>query len=344
MNDCFFKEVISLEQIEIPSEHLKTQRRSVPRPNDVFHTRVYGKWILAGEHTVLRGGSALVFPVFQKFVEFTYKWTPLFFDFSTFDAQEAGASGELSVEFTGEQSSEWEVVFWAALEKALGLIGRTRSHVGGNLRVDSHLPVGAGLGASAALCVGIARLFTYLGWLNSSEQFEFARNLENVFHGESSGADIAASSLGQGILFERNQAPKPLKMTWTPKWYLTYSGRRGITAECVAKVKDLLASQPQRMAQIDELMRQSVAMATRALAGPKESGIQLLAEAICQAARCFEAWGLMDENLVKERDRLHNAGALASKPTGSGNGGFVLSLWSTEPPTDGLGQMINLGS
>lgn len=31
-----------------------------------FQTTTYGKWILAGEHAVLRGHSALVFPIKEK--------------------------------------------------------------------------------------------------------------------------------------------------------------------------------------------------------------------------------------------------------------------------------------
>jgi len=34
--------------------------------------RAYGKWILTGEHAVLRGCPALVFPLQQQFMEFTY--------------------------------------------------------------------------------------------------------------------------------------------------------------------------------------------------------------------------------------------------------------------------------
>ena len=34
---------------------------------------------------------------------------------------------------------------------------------------------------------------------------------------------------------------------------------------------------------------------------------------------------------------LKNAGAIAVKPTGSGGGGFVVSLWDKQPPPPDLG-------
>lgn len=38
-----------------------------------FQTTTHGKWILAGEHTVLRGHGALVFPILGKKLTLSYK-------------------------------------------------------------------------------------------------------------------------------------------------------------------------------------------------------------------------------------------------------------------------------
>jgi mevalonate kinase len=39
-------------------------------------------------------------------------------------------------------------------------------------------------------------------------------------------------------------------------------------------------------------------------------------------------------------EMLKKAGAVAVKPTGSGGGGYVLSLWTTQPPEELLSKLI----
>ncbi len=54
--------------------------------------------------------------------------------------------------------------------------------------------------------------------------------------------------------------------------------------------------------------------------------------AIRKSNQCFEQWGLITENVKQHQAKLIEAGALAVKLTGSGGGGYVLSLWPSNPP------------
>ena len=163
--------------------------------------------------------------------------------------------------------------------------------------------------------------------------FKFARMLEDCFHGQSSGLDIAgASAPPEGVYF-KSGVTTPITATWKPHWYLSYSGEPGITSECIQHVQALWQHDKSRAEALDEHMAGSVLQARDALMNTAPNATQHLANAIAQAASCFEAWGLINPALDTHMKALCDAGALAVKPTGSGGGGYILSLWESAPPS-----------
>lgn len=293
----------------------------------MMETTVYGKFILAGEHAVLRGCPALVFPVFARSLHLKF---------------EDDGTG-LSAEFAGEHGGEMRLLFWGVMEKALEVTGRKRQDITGHFHITNNVPVGAGLGASATLCVAVGRWFQWKGWIAEPEVLEFCRQLENLFHGESSGADIAVAISGRGIHYERNGERYTVDTAWVPEWYLSYSGKRGVTSECISKVKSLWATDPKLGEKIDRDMREAVGLAEEALRlQDADRGFDLLADAINRARSCFEHWGLASGEAGQHLQMLMNHGAYAVKPTGSGDGGYVLSLWRKPPPAELRSQLISL--
>ncbi len=278
-----------------------------------FEVRVPGKWILAGEHAVLRGSPALVFPLKSRSLELVYH----------------SSNAELELELFGEHGPDLKLLVWGVLEKACELKSISRSSLTGTLKLKSSLPLGAGLGASAALCVAMSHWFVFQKIITTSEQYEFARTLENLFHGESSGVDIAVALSQAPLKFIRGQLPEALMTTWKPKWYLSYSGKRGVTLDCVKQVKELFKTNEHLSLEIDAEMERSVMLASNALMMNEKEGFPLLKEAIENANICFHKWGL---DIPSHQNKLMEAGANATKPTGSGGGGYVLSLWDQEPP------------
>ncbi|WP_413294254.1 mevalonate kinase [Bdellovibrio sp. HCB185ZH] len=289
-----------------------------------FQCTAYGKWILAGEHSVIRGYPSLVFPIPSRTLELEYK----------------AGDHPLQLELRGDHGQELQLLIWGVLERAFQLKGISRQNLTGTLYMDSSLPVGAGMGASAALCVALTRWLGHLGYVQESEYFDFARNLEDLFHGESSGIDIAVALSGEGLRFVRNGERKQITPKWKPRWYISYSGKRGVTVDAVNKVKDLLAKQPPTGQQIDLNMAKAVETAQQALMMDEEQGRKALVQAIEMGADCFERWGLNDGAPANHIQWLRDQGAIAVKPTGSGGGGYVISLWDKEPTAEALKELI----
>lgn len=283
-----------------------------------------GKWILAGEHSVLRGCPALVLPVTSCTLKVEYQ----------------AGSQPLAAQFSGESAKDYQLLFWGVIEEALKRLKRSRAELLGEIRMESSLPLGSGLGASAALCVSVAKFFVFLGWLKSDEVYEFSRSLEDLFHGESSGVDIAVALSGQPIRFLRSGDRQQLILNWKPQWYISPCGERGVTSECVAKVKRLFVTNPVEATALDARMAEAVSLAERALKMTESEGFPVLKTAIADADACFRSWGLVDGALAQHLDRLRTSGAAATKPTGSGGGGYALSLWDREPT---LSQRQSLG-
>lgn len=110
---------------------------------------------------------------------------------------------------------------------------------GGVLYTESTMPIGSGMGSSAAAICAVTILFeTLLGvHLTKSERFESVRSCERLVHGKGSLIDASTVTLG-GLISVQNSKILPLGYADLCDWYWINTGTpKASTGECVASVK-----------------------------------------------------------------------------------------------------------
>ena len=283
--------------------------------SDHWSVTVPGKWILAGEHSVLRGMSALAFPYpqFQLSLEYQSVQTLL-------EIQANGHESEVQRLIT--RGAEWLKVPLANFDQ-------------GKIKITSTIPIGSGLGSSAALCVAASRFVLWKSGqsVDRHREIALATHLEDLFHGKSSGLDVSVIAENRPLLFSiENRGigiEMPLKF---PRVELIDTGMRGKTIDCIARVKAWQSQYALRAADVDQKMNEATLVAKSALESfdrnPVSAQSQLVM-AMGHAQECLEEWGLVPDQLLTQKSEFIKKGALAVKLTGAGLGGFWSVLWPT---------------
>jgi mevalonate kinase len=286
-----------------------------------FHVRVPGKWVLAGEHAVLRGATAVALPHPEFSLELTFQpqvWS------------QPWATEEEFLKVAPDSASPLINEFLEGLKSEAAQKGATFPAPRGSLLLESSIPVGAGLGSSAALCVAFTRWVAGPLGLEEADLFEFARRLEDRFHGRSSGMDVAATSQGRPIVFTMAGGARPLEISKLPRFTFHDTGLRSRTSECVAKVNVFREAQPGPGEKLDQQMSEAAELAASGLLRypiHAEEGLESLVRAMNLARGCFQGWDLVPPQIQKLEAELLKQGALAVKLTGAGAGGYVVALW-----------------
>jgi mevalonate kinase len=243
-----------------------------------------------------------------------------------------GSGSSSGLEVFPEESREVVNELLQSVGDRLSDEGRSFPRPQGTLRLESTIPVGAGLGSSAALSVAMARwIGEPLGIEGERAIYEFARELEHRFHGRSSGVDVAVALVGKPISFVAEKGYQDLGIKKLPRFTFHDTGLRTRTSECVYRVETLREENPVLGMEIDEKMGHAARSAMEGLVsfdqGRKEAGLQKLALGMHLAQECFYSWMLVPGDARRIEETLLAQGALGAKMTGAGGGGFVVALW-----------------
>jgi mevalonate kinase len=281
-----------------------------------FTKTVHAKCILVGEHAVMRGYSGIVFPLPSKTLTLNFRD----------DGQ------KLTVTVNNEMTDKHLLaMFWQTINFCCELLGKNISNLHGSFFLTNNIPIGYGLGFSSAMTVMVANWAKWLHWIEDKQLFNFAKRLEDSFHVRSSGIDVAGVMTNCVIVYNKLLPIRKLLLGWKPCLFLSSSGIHCATKDCVVKVATIHQKNSILGKTVDKKMANSVVLAEYALTRASATALSTLAQGIMQANACFEHWGLINDVLRQHIDLLMAEGALAAKPTGSGDGGYVLSVWQAPP-------------
>lgn len=208
------------------------------------------------------------------------------------------------------------------------------------INIDSQIPLGAGMGGSAALSTALVRLVDNVRGRTSNDLATRANEIDCVFHGVASGLDTAAIAAGGTVIeFARNKGAKAVYHK-TGFWVvLVDSGERAATFDMVEKIK---ISRELSQSHVDTLMQTLGDISERARTHLEMGDVLSLGRELDAAHIALARLGVSTEKLDGLVSALRKAGAAGAKLTGAGGGGVVLGLFSDDPVSH-LQELSKLG-
>lgn len=211
---------------------------------------------------------------------------------------------------------------------------KIKNHVPVKITIESQIPAGYHLGSSAAVAVGLsgALIYFFKKLWNPIRINELAYEIEKKQHGNPSGGDNTAVSMGGFIWFRREL--EFLKSIWQlpfrphpslNHFFLINTGRpRESTGEMVALVKEQVQKNPDHMQKLLDLNEQQVKRVTAAL---KEGNENELTDAIRVGEKTLEGMGVVSKSIQPLLREIEKSGGAVKILGGGGKTkgvGFLL--------------------
>ena len=195
--------------------------------------------------------------------------------------------------------------------------------------LEPQIPPRAGLGASAAMAVAVARsLAQFFDRPLPDEMLQRAVHAsECVFHGSPSGLDAAVSLTGESLLFSKSEGATPISAS-VPPLLVVHSGIPKDTATSVARfaarMKEFPEESSRRIAHIGALARRGVECLI-------QNDLAALGALMTENHRHLQWFDVSCEALDRIVALALEAGALGAKLTGGGRGGCAVILLPSNP-------------
>lgn len=195
---------------------------------------------------------------------------------------------------------------------------------GWRLTIWSKIPVGRGLGSSAAISIAIIRALTkaMIKIIAPRELIKYSFELEKIHHGTPSGIDNTVISLEKPILFRKDREPSAIN--FASMFFIV--GDTGIskkTSDVVAQVAD---AREKKSEQYDRIFNQMGQIAREGVLGLKDGDVKKVGKLMNENHTLLQRIDVSSPELENLIDAAKSKGALGAKLCGAGKGGCMVAV------------------
>lgn len=211
------------------------------------------------------------------------------------------------------------------LARAFGDVRRSLGVGPVEVHVDVDVPGGAGLGCSAAIGVAIVRAMAEASDVALDDATTQAHALawEQVFHGNPSGVDVAAATVGGVLAFRRGSPIDRVRPASPMEIAIAWTGETSSTRAMVDQVGRQLARRPQV---VERTFDGIDTIAKKGLVAIEHGQWREVGQLMDLNHALLTSLMVSTERLEQACSIARNTGAAGAKLTGAGGGGCAIAL------------------
>ncbi len=272
-----------------------------------------GKVILFGEHFVVYGVKAILCSINKRVTVTAEKTT----DKKIFINSEIDNLILEPNKLISEINSPLKPFYYLA-NKVI-----KNQNTGIQIKIDSEIPLGVGLGSSSACCVaGAAAIFKLFGDISKEEILELAIEAERTIFENTSGADCTVCVYGGIMEYDKKQGFKKIEDEPNFQLVIANSNIEHSTESMVSEVKAFTIKNKE---EFSKLLEQELELVEDVLKLLKENNAIKLGEKINQNQKYLETIGISN-NQLRKMIEIGQKTSFGAKITGSGGGGCIFAI------------------
>lgn len=286
-----------------------------------------GKIILFGEHFVVYENRAILGAI-NKYATVTSEKT------NTDNILISSSLGQSSIQ-KDEDVSNVEKKFRPFFFIAREVIEKNDFDKGITIKIESDIPIGAGLGSSSACCVAAAAsILNLFNITDEKEVLELAINAEKTIFPNTSGADCTVSVSGGIIEYQKEKGFSKIETENEFNFIIIDSEQVHSTDKVVERVRKFKENNSEVFT---ELCSEEERLITKALDSMKKNDLETIGKCMAQNQMFLEQIGVSNDELLSITKEIEKI-TFGAKITGAGDGGCIIALTQKD---DDLSEYVN---